>query len=1457
MNDNQSFISFCKNINYVIPSYLLETQASLEEIITKDSKKYILKIKSLNMFKFQDFINFQQKIQQSFFQKFNYKILFEYEQQYCEKEEFLKYINFIYLTLYKKEDFFNQFRLQNKAREFWFYFMDEEIAKDLEAKKDKILSLLKRFGLSFIDINFVVDYENIKKQALAFQEFLTNQKEENLKQAQKEAQQQVKPLKTFSRTKFSKSKKYVPLKLKEVRTANEQFIAIQGQIYKLEDKVTKNKNVLRMINISDYEEAIIINHFCNPENFLDLKIGDFIHVYGEITKDFYTRDIIVKSDKIEKIDNFFPIRVDEANTKRVELFARTKMSTMDGVTNAQDYVKIAKLLGHSAIGISDLESVQAFPDFYFACKNAKIKAIYGSTFSTTHSKIFKVLNLRQNQDLEHARYVVFDLETTGLSPKFNELIEFGAVVWQNGQILEKHEFLIKPKEKITSYISDLTGITNQMIENEAISVEEAAIKIKQIFQNSILVAHNARFDYGCLVEFFKELELYELEQPVIDTLEVSRFLAPTQKRHNLKELAKNASIHYDETESHRGGYDAEVLAKVWDQFLIKLIEKNIKDLNSLNQVGSNILDFKRRGLFSKEIRVIVKNQQGLKELFKLVSLSNTDNFLSKPLLFYDKILPSNNLLWGTSGLDSQLMEILFYNHHNDLETFIKKFDFIEIPTPSSFIHLIKRNKIKKEDIIKGLKLVIELARKHKKLIVASSEPRYINKEDKIFHLVYIYAKGVGGKPHNLFGGDTDKKEDHVFPTKYFMTTQELKAEFAFLEDQDLIDEIVVRNPNKIADLVEQVQVIKDKLYPPKFDDSASKIKHLVYQKAHEKYGENLPDQIALRIEKELNPIIDNGYDVVYWISKELVDKAKSEGQKVGSRGSVGSSVVAYLIGITEVNPLEPHYVCNQCKNVKFSTDSNVLSGFDLKDKKCKTCNILYDKDGQNIPFETFLGFKADKVPDIDLNFAGDFQVQTHNYIRELFGEKFTFRAGTILGYAEKSAFSLAKKLNEIQTRLYLNEHPNEYEFSMYSNTFLDFLATKTSGVKKTTGQHPGGIIVIPNDLEIEEFTPINFPANDDNSDWKTTHFDFENIHDNVLKFDLLGHDDPIMVRELEKLTNTKVENIPKSDPKIIKLFSSLEPLNIDSKDLPGEQNGARGLPEFGTSFVRRMLNTARVESFSDLIKVSGLSHGTNVWQDNAEALISQHNLTLRDVISCRDDIMLYLINKGVDSLVSFNIMESVRKGKSITVEQQQILENHNVPIWYIESLKKIKYMFPKAHAAAYVLMAWRITYYKLYYPLAFYSVYFSIRIDFKNIDALLLPKQQLSSQIMALKQRENSKKEDKLSEKEKKLIPILEVAEELKARGFEIEKINLNLSQATQWVINEENNSLIPPFSSLDGIGEANAAKIIAARTEKSFSSIEDFEKRAGVNSTVIKKLKDMGVFKDLSETHQITLFDY
>lgn len=1456
MSDNQSFISLCNSINYTIPSYLLETQATLEQVEINNKKKYILKIQSLNMFKFEDFFAFQKKVQQSFVQRLNYKIEFEYEQQYCEKEEFLKYINFIYQVLFNKENFFSKFPLQNKAREFWFYFVDEEIIKDLEEKKEKILALFKRFGLSFIQIHFILDHESIKKQNLAIQEYLTNQKEKEIREAQQLSQQEKKSTKVSSRKSFNRANQYVPLKLKEVRSSNEQFVEIQGQIYKLEDKVTKNKNVLRIINISDYEEAIMINAFYNQDSVFPLNKGDFVKVYGELVKDIYSRDFVIKSHKIEKINNILPVRIDEATTKRVELFARTKMSTMDGVTDAQDYVKIAKALGHSAIGISDLESVQAFPDFYFACKKENIKAIYGTTFSSTHSKIFKVLNLRYNQDLENARYVVFDLETTGLSPKFNELIEFGAVVWQNGQILEKHEFLIKPKEKIPSYITDLTGITNKMIEKEAISVEEAAVKIKQIFENSILVAHNAKFDYGCLVEFYKKLELYEIQQPVIDTLEVSRFLFPTQKRHNLKELAKNSSINYDETESHRGGYDAEVLAKVWDQFLLKLIEQNIKDLYTLDSVGSNVLDFKKRGFFSKEIRAIVKNQEGLKELFKLISISNTEYFLSKPILFYDQIKSSKNILWGTSGLDSQLMEIVFYNHHNDLENFIQKLDFIEIPTPSSFIHLIKRNKLKKEDVLNGLKLVIDLAKKHKKIVVASSEPRYINQEDKIFHQVYIYAKGVGGKPHNFFGGDTNQKNDHIFPTKYFMTTQELKAEFAFLEDQDLIDEIVVRNSNKIASLVEDVKIIKDKLYPPKFDDSASKIKDLVYKRAHEKYGNNLPDKIAVRIEKELNPIIENGYDVVYWISKELVDKAKSEGQKVGSRGSVGSSVVAYLIGITEVNPLEPHYVCKQCKSVEFSTDENILSGFDLKDKMCKNCKITYDKDGQNIPFETFLGFNADKVPDIDLNFAGDFQVQTHNYIRELFGEKFTFRAGTILGYAEKSAFSLAKKLNEIHTRLYLNDHPNEYEFSMYSNTFLDFLASKSSGVKKTTGQHPGGIIVIPNDLEVEEFTPINFPANDENSDWKTTHFDFENIHDNVLKFDLLGHDDPIMVRELEKLTNTKVEDIPKSDPNIIKLFSSLEPLNIDPKDMPGEKNGARGLPEFGTSFVRRMLNTAKVKSFSDLIKVSGLSHGTNVWQDNAEELISKQNLSLQDVISCRDDIMLYLINKGVNPLISFNIMESVRKGKSITEEQQTTLENHNVPSWYIESLKKIKYMFPKAHAAAYVLMAWRITYYKLYFPLAFYAVYFSIRIDFKNIDALILPKQQLSNQILALKSRENSKKEDKLSEKEKKLIPILEVAEELKARGFKIEKINLNLSEATQWVINQENNSLIPPFSSLDGIGEANANKIILARKEKEFSSIEDFEKRAGVNSTVIQKLKDMGVFKDLNETHQITLFD-
>ncbi|WP_235666639.1 PolC-type DNA polymerase III [Mycoplasmopsis gallopavonis] len=799
-----------------------------------------------------------------------------------------------------------------------------------------------------------------------------------------------------------------------------------------------------------------------------------------------------------------------------------------------------------------------------------------------------------------------------------------------------------------------------------------------------------------------------------------------------------------------------------------------------------------------------------------------------------------NLLIGSGGLKSELIDALLYSSDLKLNELIQRFDYIEVPHPDAFLHYIDENDFTYSQILKLLKLLIQRAQKFGKTVVAIGDVRYENQNDQIFYKSLVYSKGIGNTAHFLFNYGKAKADTLKIPQLYFPTTDEMLDKFSFLKDQALIEDIVINNTHKIANLIDDnIIVIHDKLYTPKFDDSHIKLKELVYQTAHQMYGNPLPKIIKDRLEQEINPILEYGFDVIYWISHILVKKSNDSGYLVGSRGSVGSSLVATMAGITEVNPLPPHYVCPQCKHFELANIEGITSGFDLDDKTCNSCQITMIKDGQTIPFETFLGFKADKVPDIDLNFSGEFQPEVHNEVKRLFGDSHTLRAGTISTIKSKTGFGYIKKACE------------EYGFT-YSNNFIDFLSTKIEGVKRTTGQHPGGIIIIPKEYDVAEFTPINYPADDISLDWKTTHFDFHAIHDNVLKLDLLGHLDPTAIRMLEKLTGLDVKkDVPKKDPKVLSLFYETDALGISPQAIGGEITGALGLPEFGTNFVRKMLYEAKPTSFADLISLSGLSHGTDVWSNNAQELIKNQGMTIKDVISCRDDIMVYLINKGVDPLNSFKIMEQVRKGKSITPEQEEELKKFNVPSWYIESMKKIKYMFPKAHATAYVLMAWRIAWFKLYHPLAYYATFFTTRVQ--EFDVEVLENDFGAKKINAKLKELDAIKNKKVNDKE--LIQTLEIARELYARGFKISKINLEKSLANEWVIDAANGALIPPFASIKGIGVSVAEKIVQAREESDFRSKEDFKKRSTINSTLFKTIDELGVLESLNETDQMTLF--
>ncbi|MGL5732815.1 MAG: PolC-type DNA polymerase III, partial [Metamycoplasmataceae bacterium] len=1221
--------------------------------------------------------------------------------------------------------------------------------------------------------------------------------------------------------------------------SEERNYIFEGIVFKKEIFKTKTGAHVLTLAITDYSEAITIKNFIREESDLvqydDVKIGIKIKVFGEKTIDSYSSKPILNSRKMEILDDQ-QHNIDEAKVKRVELSIRTSMSVMDGFKTPEDFLKHAKKIGHRAIGIVDLDNVQSFPSFYHEAKKLGIKPIYGATFNAIDKNNRFVLNYKEG-DIKNETYIVFDLETTGLSPRFNEIIEFGGVKIVNGQVVERVGFFIKPKEKISPFTTELTGITQAMVD-EGVSEKEGMKKILDFIQDYSLVAHNAMFDIGFLKEKMFKYDLGELTNQWIDTLSIARLLIENSKSYALGVVCKKYSIDYEADVAHRADYDAEVLSLLWLKFINELSIKGIMTFEDLSLATSMTIHNKK---FSNQITILAKNQKGLKELFKTITEASTVNFFSEPRIFFDEFKKSENILVGSSGIKSRLLEKVFTGTTNDIIEEIKRYDYIEIPSPRLFVHLINRESISQKNLEFALRDLIHKAKQLNKPCVAIGDVRYIDEKEKILHNVYITAKGLEGRSHYLF---RHKEVAPVYPVQNFLTTSEMLENFKFLNDEKLAYEIVVENSNKIADLIdEDIKVIKNKLYAPKFDDSDNKLQELVYKEAHATYGENLPTIIKERIDKELQPILKYGFSVIYWISHLLVAKSLSDGYLVGSRGSIGSSFVATLIKVTEVNPLVPHYICPSCKFSEFFTKGEYASGYDLPEKKCPNCkDIIMTRDGQTIPFETFLGFNADKVPDIDLNFSGEYQNIIHNEVRNLFGAENCLRAGTISKVAGATAFGYAKNWKEEQG-------------IEKSDSFIDFVSSQIVGTKRTTGQHPGGIIIIPKEFDLEDFTPVNYPANDKTSNWKTTHFDFHAIHDNVLKLDLLGHVDPTALKLLQELTGIVPDKIPFHDENVIKMFYSTEPLGIKPEDINGEKTGALGLPEFGTPFVRKILTTARISTFSDLVSISGLSHGTDVWKGNADELVTKNHLELKDVISCRDDIMVVLMNKGIDTLKSFQIMEKVRKGMGLTQDEELLLAKHDIPQWTIDSLKKIKYMFPKAHAVAYVMMAWRVAWFKLYYPIQYYASYFSTRSDHFDIGILIAGKKTVVEKLKELISRQNRRDEKKLTSKENALIVNLEVANEMFARGFIIQNINIYKSDSYKWIVDEKTKSLIPPFISIDGLGNAASESIIEARKDGEFHSIENFSKRVQVNKTVINKMKEMKIFAELDETDQTTLF--
>lgn len=1203
----------------------------------------------------------------------------------------------------------------------------------------------------------------------------------------------------------------------------ERRITTQGFVFHAETKELRSGRLLLTFKITDYTDSILVKMFSRDKEDIpilqSIKKGMWVKVRGGIQNDTFVRDLVMIGNDVNEIKADVRKDTAEDSEKRVELHLHTPMSQMDAVTSTDRLVAQAAAWGHKAIAITDHAVVQSFPDAYAAGKKNDIKIIYGLEANVVDDGVPIAFN-PEHRLLESETYVVFDVETTGLSAVYNTIIELAAVKVKNGEIIDRFESFANPHHSLSQTIIELTGITDDMV-SDAPEVEDVLKKFHAWIGNDILVAHNASFDMGFLNVGFKKAGLGKAKNPVIDTLELARVLYPELKNHRLNTLCKKLDIQL--TQHHRAIYDAEATGYLLARLLKDALENDgwayHDQLNDHMGQGSA---FRRSRPFHCTILAI--NDDGLKNLYKLVSHSLIDYFYRVPRIprsLLEKY--RDGLLIGSACDKGEVFEGMMQKAPEEVEEIAQFYDYLEVQPPSNYYHLIEKELVNDEQALHEIiKNIVELGTKLDKTVVATGNVHYLHPEDHIYRKILIASQG-GANPLNK----------QTQPEVHFRTTDEMLRAFSFL-GKEKAKEIVVTNTQKIAETIGDVKPVKDDLYTPKIEGADDEMRQMSYSRAKSIYGEPLPEIVEERLEKELKSIIGHGFAVIYLISHKLVKKSLDDGYLVGSRGSVGSSFVATMTEITEVNPLPPHYVCPNCKHSYFFNDGSVGSGFDLPDKACPECGTMYKKDGHDIPFETFLGFKGDKVPDIDLNFSGEYQPRAHNYTKVLFGEDNVFRAGTIGTVAEKTAYGFVKG--------YASDNNLHYR-----NAEVDRLVAGCTGVKRTTGQHPGGIIVVPDYMDIYDFSPIQFPADDQDSEWKTTHFDFHSIHDNLLKLDILGHDDPTVIRMLQDLSGMDPKTIPTDDAEVMKIFSGTASLGVTEEQIMCK-TGTLGIPEFGTRFVRQMLEDTKPTTFSELVQISGLSHGTDVWLGNAQELINSGTCELSDVIGCRDDIMVYLIYKGLEPSLAFKIMEFVRKGKGLQDEWIEEMKKHDVPDWYIGSCKKIKYMFPKAHAAAYVLMAVRIAYFKVHHPILFYAAYFTVRADDFDIDTMIRGSNAIRSKIEEI----NAKGLD-AAPKEKSLLIVLEISLEMCERGFKFQKVDLYRSSATDFLV--EDNTLIPPFNAIPGLGTNAALNIVRARGEGEFLSKEDLQQRSKISKTVLEYLDNHGCLEGMPDQNQLSLF--
>ena len=1227
----------------------------------------------------------------------------------------------------------------------------------------------------------------------------------------------------------------------EVNT-EENRLVFEGVVFDVEHKVTRTGRVLINFKMTDYTSSFSMQKWVKNEEeaqkFDIIKKNSWLRVRGNVEVNNFTRDLTMNVQDVQEVVHYERKDLMPEGERRVEFHAHTNMSTMDALPEVEEIVGTAAKWGHKAVAITDHGNVQSFPHGYKAAKKAGIQLIYGMEANIVEDRVPIVYN-EVEMDLSEATYVVFDVETTGLSAIYNDLIQVAASKMYKGNIIAEFDEFINPGHPLSAFTTELTGITDDHVKN-AKPLVQVLKEFQEFCKDTVLVAHNASFDVGFMNANYERHGLPKITQPVIDTLEFARNLYPEYKRHGLGPLTKRFGVALEH--HHMANYDAEATGRLLFIFIKEVAEKHgVTDLARLNLDLISPDSYKKARV--KHATIYVKNQVGLKNIFKLVSLSNTQYFEGVPRI-PRTVLDAHRegLILGSACTEGEVFDAVVSQGVDAAVEVAKYYDFIEVMPPAIYAPLIAKEQVKDmEELQTIIKSLIEVGDRLGKPVLATGNVHYIEPEDEIYREIIVRSLGQGAMINRTIGHG-EAAQPAPLPKAHFRTTNEMLDEFAFL-GEDLARKIVIENTNALAEIFEPVEVVKGDLYTPFIDKAEETVAELTYKKAFEIYGNPLPDIVDLRIEKELTSILGNGFAVIYLASQMLVHRSNERGYLVGSRGSVGSSFVATMIGITEVNPLSPHYVCGQCQYSEFITDGSYGSGFDMPNKDCPNCGHKLSKNGQDIPFETFLGFDGDKVPDIDLNFSGEDQPSAHLDVRDIFGEEYAFRAGTVGTVAAKTAYGFVKG------------YERDYG-KFYREAEVERLAQGAAGVKRTTGQHPGGIVVIPNYMDVYDFTPVQYPADDVTAEWQTTHFNFHDIDENVLKLDVLGHDDPTMIRKLQDLSGIDPNDIPMDDPGVMDLFSGTDILGVTPEQI-GTSTGMLGIPEFGTNFVRGMVDETHPTTFAELLQLSGLSHGTDVWLGNAQDLIKTGIADLSTVIGCRDDIMVYLMHAGLDPKMAFTIMERVRKGLWLKISEEErngyieAMKANNVPEWYIESCGKIKYMFPKAHAAAYVMMALRVAYFKVHHPIYYYCAYFSIRAKAFDIKTMGAGLDAIKRKMQEIAEK---RKNNEASNVEIDLYTTLEIVNEMWERGFKFGKLDLYRSDATEFII--DGDTLIPPFVAMDGLGENVAKQLVRARQEGEFLSKTELRKRGGLSSTLVEKMDEMGILGNMPEDNQLSLFD-